>query len=140
MGNAEEIVRACKEIGVLCKVMDENTSKNYIKDIKERFSPLKLSGHLSLDNPDYVISIDKYEFSYSLHLEDEPIYMFFDQENHNKEKVVVVDDGRPVCKVLENAFGMEYFLSNAEKDYLIAVNWYSIQGVGTLGAWEKHFS
>ena len=33
---------------------------------------------------------------------------------------------------MENSRGMEYFISDAELNYLIAVNWYAIEYVGDV--------
>ena len=81
------------------------------------------------------VPLEKYEFSYSEFLGDEPVYVFFDQANHNRKKVVVVKQGRRLCTILENAYGMEYFVSNKSADYLLAINWYVIEGTGTAKVW-----
>lgn len=36
---------------------------------------------------------------------------------------------------MEESFGMEYFVSNKTSDYLLAVNWYVIEGVGIAKDW-----
>lgn len=33
--------------------------------------------------------------------------------------------------LMENSFGMEYFVSNEKLDFLIAVNWYAIEVAGS---------
>lgn len=58
-------------------------------------------------------------------------YIFFDQENHNRSKVVVIDDAKKLGQIMENSYGMEYFVSNEKADYLLAVNWYVIEGEGS---------
>lgn len=52
---------------------------------------------------------------------------FFEQDVSNKNIVVVVDDVRDMSRLMEDSYGMEYFVSNEVGDFLIAVNWYVIE-------------
>lgn len=78
------------------------------------------------------ISLEPHEFSYSAHLDDGPIYIFFEQFGNDKNRVIVLNNGRNLGNVLENAFGMEYFVSNEKQGFLLAVNWYAIEGIGSV--------
>lgn len=59
------------------------------------------------------------------------IYFFEQNKVLNKKIVVKIEDLRLLGKILENSFGMEYFLTNEKMDFLIAVNWYVIEVSGT---------
>lgn len=71
------------------------------------------------------------EFSYSEYLESEPAYIFFDQEGRDRNSVVVVKDTKLIGLLMENSYGMEYFVSNEKADFLIAVNWYVVEAAGS---------
>lgn len=42
----------------------------------------------------------------------------------------MIEDVRFLCRILEESFGMEYFLVDEDFTYLIALNWYVIEGAG----------
>jgi hypothetical protein len=107
--------------------LDDNSSKDYIKRVISKFKPLKIAGHLAIGANSQTISLEKYEYSYSKYLNSEPALLFFDQEGLDRNTVVVVKDAKLVGDLMENSYGMEYFLSNEKLDYLIAVNWYVIE-------------
>ncbi|RAV02766.1 hypothetical protein DQG13_08955 [Paenibacillus sp. YN15] len=97
-----------------------------------QFTPFKTAGHLAIGADSHAISLEKYEFSYSKYLNSEPAFIFFDQEGLDRNTVVVVKDAKLAGDLMENSFGMEYFLSNEKLDYLIAVNWYVIEVAGSV--------
>lgn len=46
--------------------------------------------------------------------------------------MIKIKDVRLLGEVLEKSYGMEYFLTNRDKDFLISVNWYEIEGIGNV--------
>ena len=70
--------------------------------------------------------------SFVPYIGEEPILIFFEQTDLNKNRVVYINDGRKLCNILEHAYGLEYFIINEKISYLLAVNWYAIEGVGTI--------
>ncbi|TKU16739.1 hypothetical protein FDX03_13770 [Citrobacter sp. wls827] len=61
-----------------------------------------------------------------------PAFMFFEQNYINKDIVVLIHNARDISKLMENCHGMEYFISDKNGTYLIAVNWYSIEFIGDV--------
>jgi hypothetical protein len=138
MNNAEELINAGKELGVNCQLLAPDEASGYIKFVIEKFKPEKISGHLSIYNESISIPLQNNEFVFSRFLNDEPVFVFFDQENQNKGYVVVVDDGKKLSEIMKSSYGMEYFISNKKADYLIAVNWYVIEIAGKAIEWMSH--
>ena len=139
MKNSTEILNACKELEIKARILSKEDSRNIITETIRKYNVNKITGHLSIHNNSYTLPIEDYEFTYSLNLNEEPVYMFFDQNNINKNDVVLINDGRKVCKIMENTYGMEYFLSNIELDFLITVNWYVLEGSGSVIDWIKGY-
>ncbi|OCA69172.1 hypothetical protein BBI01_17315 [Chryseobacterium artocarpi] len=103
------------------------------------FKVLKKSGHLAINSSDAIsIPAEKNEYTYSANLDSEPVYIFFDQENNDRNQVVLIEDGRRMGAIMENSFGIEYFITNVNFNYLLAINWYSIEGVGSAVNWMKN--
>ena len=46
-------------------------------------------------------------------------------------EVAVVDNASKIGEIMNNCYGMEYFITNLAQNYLIAVNWYVIEVTGT---------
>ncbi len=129
--NTNELIETSNNIGIDIEVLDENDSKQFIKRVIDTFKPFKILGHLSIGEEVMTIPLEANEFSYSNYLKCEPAYIFFDQEGSDRNSVVVVKDATLIGNLMENSYGMEYFVSNKRIDFLIAVNWYVIEGVGT---------
>lgn len=128
--NTHELIQASNNLGIDIVVIDEITSKKYIKRVIDKFKPFKTTGHLSIGNDTLIIPLEENEFIYSKYLESEPAYIFFDQEGRDRNSVVVVKDAKRIGDLMENSYGMEYFVSNEKVDFLIAVNWYVIEVAG----------
>ncbi|MCV2884711.1 hypothetical protein OE749_08385 [Aestuariibacter sp. AA17] len=137
MDNYEELSRVSRELGVNISLMPKEWGSTYIELILNKFKPFKITGHVSIGESATATSLENHEFSYSKNLEDEPVYVFFEQKGDKRENVIMVEDGRLLCDLFANAYGMEYFVSNKNGDYLIAVNWYAIEGVGNVSSWLK---
>ncbi|KEQ17555.1 hypothetical protein GZ78_17580 [Endozoicomonas numazuensis] len=97
-----------------------------------KFHPDKLSGHLSIGHESTSIALEPWEFSYSKKLKDEPLFIFFEQRDVNKNKMACIKNGKKLCSILEQAYGMEYFVTNQNVSFLLAVNWYEIEGIGEI--------
>lgn len=129
--NCRELVRIGSNLGLDIVILDENDSKQYIKTVIDIFKPYKITGHLSIGNETLTIPLEGNEFSYSIYLKNEPAYIFFDQESRDRNTVVVVKDAKWIGYLMENSYGMEYFVSNKKMDFLISVNWYVIEAAGS---------
>lgn len=129
--NIQELLQASSNLGIDIVILDENDSKQFIKRIIDIYKPFKITGHLSIGEETLNIPLEENEYSYSKYLKSEPAYIFFDQESRDKNTVVVVEDAKLIGKLMENSYGMEYFVSNEKSDFLIAVNWYVIEVAGS---------
>ena len=137
MSNAKELLDVSSELRINTSLLSLDDSKDYLSKVIQKFKPEKKTGHLSIGGDSIVIPLEDNEFVYSANLVDEPLFVFFDQEGLDRKKVVCIFEGKKLCNILENAYGMEYFISNERMDYLIAVNWYVIEGVGDAKKWLK---
>jgi hypothetical protein len=131
MSKEKEILQVGKDLGITCTLLREAEALEFIKRVLEKYKPFKTTGHLSIGKNSISISLEEHEFTYSAKLNDEAVFIFFDQESTDRKKVVMVENGRNICRIMESSFGMEYFVSNKNADYLIAVNWYAIEIAGT---------
>jgi hypothetical protein len=129
--NTQELAEVGKNLGIEVVILDEKDSKQYINRVIDIFTPFKITGHLSIGKETLTIPLEGNEFSYSKYLKSEPAYIFFDQESGDRNTVVVVKDAKLVGELMENSYGMEYFVSNEKSDFLIAVNWYVIEVAGS---------
>ncbi|MFT6921983.1 MAG: hypothetical protein ACJA1C_000981 [Crocinitomicaceae bacterium] len=137
MKNSEEFINACSELNINCQLLSKTDSLTIISELKQRFNLKKISGHLALQDDSFKLPLEPNEFSFSTLLKKESAYIFFDQENINKEEVLKFENAQNLCSILENCFGMEYFLTNESLTYLIAVNWYVLEATGDVTAWLK---
>lgn len=128
--NTCELTQVSSNMEIEILTLDENDSKQYIKKVIDIFKPFKITGHLSIGTETLTIPLEGNEFSYSKYLKSEPAYIFFDQEGRDRNTVVVVKDAKSIGTLMENSYGMEYFVSNKNADFLIAVNWYVIEIAG----------
>lgn len=132
MRKVDELLKSSVELGISLKILSEANSKTYISNTLKKFNPDRTTGHLSIGESYFRMDTERYEFSFSKYLEQEPALIFFEQSDRKKSKIVLeIENATQVSSLFENAFGMEYFITNRNLDYLIAVNWYGIQVVGT---------
>ena len=130
MNKVDELIRSSRELMLCSSVISSEYASNYIKKAFERYQPFKINGHLSIGDKALKIPLESNEFSYSMFLNNEPVFVFFEQKGKERGQIFKLDEGVKICSVFENAYGMEYFLSNEKLDYLIAVNWYVIEVTG----------
>lgn len=129
--NTQELIKISTDLGITIDVLDENKSKQFINRVIDTYNTTKMTGHLSIGKETETIPLEGNEFSYSKYLKREPAYLFFDQEGRDRNTVVVVKDAKMIGKLMENSYGIEYFVSNETTDFLIAVNWYVIEIAGS---------
>ena len=132
MSNAEEIVNVSNELGIECVLLSEVEGKAIVSQVLEKFKPVKVTGHLSIERDSISIPLEENEFSYPERLDNESAFIFFDQEGIDRKNVVYIADVKSICKIMNSSFGMEYFLSNKDTTYLVSVNWYTIEIAGTM--------
>ena len=135
MTSQEELIRACRELGISSRAMKPNETREFIDAVIGRFSPSKTTGHLSIGKGAVAIPLEHNEFTYSDYLERVPTVVFFDQKTDERNLAVEVSDGSALGKIMSKSYGMEYFVADRAMTYLLAVNWYAIEGVGAAVEW-----
>ncbi len=125
---ANELLEVGKRLDIKVEVLPDNEAQTYISQILERFKPFKVTGHVGIGHDSFCLGIDAWEFSYMEYLPKGSGYIFFDQgRSMNQRTVVKIEDLRLLGRILEDSFGMEYFVANETADFLIAVNWYVVE-------------
>jgi len=137
MNACQELAFSAAELGLACHLLSDQQGAGYITQVLQKFTPNKLSGHLAIHHDSLSIPFEQYELTFPQYLKSEPIYVFFEQSRENKENVFVLEEGQQFGKVMNNTYGYEYFVSNATMAYLLAVNWYVIEGAGSAIEWMK---
>lgn len=137
MSRAEELLRAAGELGLSCALMPEGQALVYVAEVLRRYRPRSISEHLAIGGDTVSVPLEEPEFSYAQHLGPGPAFVFFEQEegDQDRRRVVVVQDGRSLGELFGNTYGMEYFVSDAAMGFLLAVNWYVIEGTGSARTW-----
>lgn len=133
MLNIKELLHTSQILGIPASVMDGEAAGFIIHHTIQTFSPIQTNGHLSIANhPDKVIKIalEDNEFTYSQKLPPSKGYVFFGTDSPDRNKIFVLNNVRDLCDITAECFGMEYFLVDEYFSYLIAVNWYVIEGSG----------
>lgn len=130
----DEFVKSCSDLDISYDVLDAQSSDRLIQGAFTKFGPVKSSGHLSISEKSAELPIAGNEFTYSLRFDDQAVVIFFDQEVIPR-KAIRVARGQKLCQILENCYGMEYFVTDDCNSFLIAVNWYAIEGSGRAKEW-----
>jgi len=132
LANVKELIDVSKNLGIEIFLLNDRDAQEYIETVFALYNPFKTEGHLGIGENTVSISTEKYEFIYSQYLIEEPAYVFFGQDsNIARKSVIKINNAKILGALFENAYGMEYFVSNEAMDYLIAVNWYTIEVAGT---------
>lgn len=138
MNDIKEIERACIEFEIGYEILSKEKAIQIIEFVVNKFKVQKITGHLAINTNDSIsIPFEKYEFSYANYLNDEPIFLFFDQESTDRNSVIKINSAKKMSVIMENSWGMEYFVTNECFSYLLAVNWYVIEGIGDAKKWMK---
>ncbi|MFJ4344798.1 hypothetical protein [Pseudomonas sp. NPDC089401] len=127
LSHAHEVLRAAKAVGVEAYLLQEYIAAQYIAAVLARYKPWKAAGHLSIGESSRTMPTDENEFGFSRSFRGKPGYLFFEQDSRNKNTVVVISDARELSRIMEECYGMEYFFSDEEGVFLVAVNWYVIE-------------
>ncbi|WP_143603397.1 hypothetical protein [Floricoccus tropicus] len=131
MNEINEIIRSAKSLGINIKLLGKENSQVIIENVIEKFSPYRLTGHVAISNDSMKLDTDSNEFIFSKYLPKGKGYIFFEQDNSKQSKYCIeIENIQLLSQILEETFGMEYFVTNDKYDYLISVNWYVIELVG----------
>ncbi|WP_394213386.1 hypothetical protein [Psychrobacter piscatorii] len=125
-----ELKSNADKIGLNYSIIKGVEAEKLISKIFKKFDPLRTSGHLAISDNSKVISLEENEFTYTLAIKKQKGYLFFDQEGVDRNLVLEVENVQRVGELMEESFGIEYFLSNSDLSFLIAVNWYVIEVSG----------
>lgn len=132
LSHAHEILASSKKLGINAKILAEDIARSYIHKTLSKFYPEKTEGHLSIGREANYIDTETHEFSFSRSLKKEPACIFFEQNHQQKNLVILIADAREISNIMESCYGMEYFISNKRKSFLISVNWYVIEYAGEI--------
>ncbi len=135
MKHLEEIQNACQKLGIGFHALDGLDAQELINQVLAHYLVKKNSGHISIGHDSISIPLEPNEFTFSQRLPSEPAFLFFDQENHHRNQIAIIEDGSRIGEVMENSYGMEYFVTNESQSYLLAVNWYVIEAAGEAKQW-----
>ncbi len=108
----KELIEASNKISIEICLLNENDAQGYIEAVLALYNPFKTDGHLGIGKNTVSISTEKYEFTYSQYLKEEPAYVFGGQDsNIARKSVVKVNNAKRLGELFENSYGMEYFVS-----------------------------
>jgi hypothetical protein len=125
-----ELKSNADKVGLNYSIIKGIEAEKLISEIFRKFDPLRTSGHLAISDNSKIIPLEYNEFTYTLAIKKQKGYLFFDQEGFDKNIVLEVENIQRVGELMEESFGIEYFLSNSNLSFLIAVNWYVIEVSG----------
>lgn len=139
IAEADEIITVDKKLNIKAELLADDEAKSFIQRTLDLFTPFRTTGHLGIGHDSFTLPIDKWEVSYMEYLSQESGYIFFSQKNRLSGRTVVkIENLQELGKILEESFGMEYFLTNKNADLLIAVNWYVVEISGIeLSVFQK---
>lgn len=136
MDKGLEILQICLDLGIIAHRISESESQTIIQSILKKFEVQKTIGHLAIySNTSVAIPLENNEFIYSLQIPNKPIYLFFEQGQFHKNILILITEGSRICEIMKNSYTSEYFVSNIEQSFIIAVNWYVIEGDGEASDW-----
>ncbi|MBB3121345.1 hypothetical protein [Pseudoduganella violacea] len=107
MSCINEFLSSARELGLSCSVLDPEPSRQFIAEVIGKFKPERMAGHLAIGHNSIAIPLEPNEFTYSCHLDAAPAYVFFEQRGADKDRVLILHNGKNLAKIFENAFGMD---------------------------------
>lgn len=129
----EELKNAADMLGLQYELLTGEVAATIIETSFLKFEPFRTQGHLGIMHERSVkLKLSEHEYTFSETLADEPLLLFFEQTRESVDVIFKLYQGRAFSKLLEECYGMEYFLTNTSVDYLIAVNWYTIEIVDNV--------
>lgn len=129
-----ELLKNCSSLAITCFSLPPRKAKRVVSECLLKFKPEITSGHLQIGGQSMSLQVFKVEFTYSKYLNAEAGYIFFDQTGEERDMVIYIENVQKTSLLMEHSFGIEYFLTNESFDYLIAVNWYTLEVVGSAVA------
>lgn len=130
---ALELISVGQELNIEIKLLEYEKAQENIDNVLQLFCPFKVNGHIGIGHDSVELPLERWEYSYMKCLPKEEGYIFFGQTSRlSKQTMTKIKDVRLLGEVLEKSYGMEYFLTNRDKDFLISVNWYAIEGIGSV--------
>lgn len=130
---ALELISVGQELNIELKLLEYKKAQEDINNILQLFRPFRTNGHIGIGHDSIDLPLERWEYSYMKYLSREEGYIFFGQTSKlSKQTMIKIRDVRLLGEVLEKSYGLEYFLTNRDKDFLIAVNWYTIEGIGSV--------
>ncbi len=139
MNHLKELMCVGSKINVSSHSIIGDEANTYIESIFHKYKPERKIGHLMIGGDSIAISAEKYDSVYSKELPPIKGYVFFEQNKFNKNNIFVIDDVSCLCDVMNEAYGMEYFVSDENLDFLIAVNWYVVEAAGIARRWLQTY-
>lgn len=128
MSKMKELKDAAEKLGLQYEILTGETASAIIEQSFQKFEPFRRQGHLGIGHERSIkLKLSDYEYTFSEKLEDEPLFVFFEQTRENVDTIFKLYKGKSFSKILEESSALEYFLTNSTVDYLIAVNWYTIE-------------
>lgn len=139
MSHAEELKNGAEQLGLQYELLTGEVAAAIIEACYLKFEPFRRQGHLGIMHKKSIkFKLSEHEYTFSEQLNDEPLLVFFEQTRENIDVVFKLFKGQFFSRLLEECYGMEYFLTNMHVDYLIAVNWYTIEIVGNDNFLPQH--
>jgi hypothetical protein len=124
----EELKTVAKKLFLMHSVIEGEIAERFIKNTFDKFKPFKITDHLSIGSEvSKKLPTDEYEFVFSEKYLSGTVYIFFEQDYYNKNQIFVLKEGKYFSKLIEECYGMEYFITDEKNSFLISVNWYTIE-------------
>ncbi|MDA8447255.1 hypothetical protein [Paracidovorax valerianellae] len=130
---AEEIISTCADLGIDAKAIDASSFEIVKQVIFAKFRPEKTSNHYSIGGDSDVLIAEDHEFSFSNSFPSIEGFIFFGEDNY--EGAIFLKDISLLSFVMNNCYGMEYFVSDENATFLVSVNWYVINLQGEAKNW-----
>ena len=126
----EDVAESAKRCDVAAKVLTPDESHKVSNEIVSHFQ-LEISGrNLEIGVNSKSIPLEPYERFISFFLNKSPIHILFDYPSH-KNPVVYLEKACEFSPVMWDSYVHQYFVADAEKTYLFAVNPYCIEVTGS---------
>lgn len=124
----KELKDVAEKLGLQYEILTGEVASTIIEISFRKFEPFRRQGHLAIIHERSIkLKLSDHEYTFSERLENEPLLVFFEQTRENMNTIFKLYKGRCFSKILEECSALEYFLTNSNVDYLIAVNWYTIE-------------
>lgn len=124
----KELESAAKKLFLEYSIIEAERAGEFIQETINKFKVSKITGHLSIDSEiSKKISTDEHEFTFSKEYLSDTAYVFFEQDYYNKNQIFILKKGNLFSQLIQECYGMEYFITDEKKSFLISVNWYTIE-------------